>query len=207
MLCHWRTLCSLCGENYTEKINSVSYAMIQSQIVWTMFSRVSYGKHCFNRSMVRQELHTHIINSSSFGFSRQSSPQRIFDLHLFLSSASSSVTSATAISSLTASIYLLLGLFLWQFHPQHPSPNISIIFLPTCLNHLSLASRVFSPNRPTCAVPLMYSFLILSIPVTPNENCNILNTLLMFSYYCVCSAQLRTFALFQESSSTTWTAH
>ena len=41
-------------------------------------------------------------------------------------------------------------------------------FLRTCPYHLSLASRVFSPNRPTCAVPLMYSFLILSILVSPS---------------------------------------
>ena len=32
--------------------------------------------------------------------------------------------------------------------------------------HLSLASHVFSPNRPTCGVLLMYSFLILPILVT-----------------------------------------
>ena len=32
LLCHWRMLCSLCGENYTEEINYVTYAMIQSQI-------------------------------------------------------------------------------------------------------------------------------------------------------------------------------
>ena len=34
----------------------------------------------------------------------------------------------------------------------------------------------FSPNRPTCAVALVYSFLILSILVTPNENRNSSNS-------------------------------
>ena len=80
---------------------------------------------------------------------------------------------------LTASINLLLGL------PHFLFPGSSILsivlqiyptyFLLTCPNHLSLASRVFSPNRPICAVPLMYSFLILYILVTPNENRNIFN--------------------------------
>ena len=45
----------------------------------------------------------------------------------------------------------------WQLHRQPPSPNIPsrpASFLGTSPNHLSLASRTFSPNRPTCAVPL-----------------------------------------------------
>ena len=52
----------------------------------------------------------------------------------------------------------------WQLHPQHPSPNIPGSIFPQYIrpNHLGLASRTFSPNRPTCAVPLMYSFRILS---------------------------------------------
>ena len=49
----------------------------------------------------------------------------------------------------------------------------SSCFIRTCLYQLSLASRVFSPNRPTCSVPLMYSVLILSVIVTPSENHNI----------------------------------
>ena len=39
-----------------------------------------------------------------------------------------------------------------------------------------LPLEFFSPNRPTCAVPLMYSFLILSILVPPNENRYIFNS-------------------------------
>ena len=59
----------------------------------------------------------------------------------------------------------------WQFHPQHPSLNMyTSSFLHTRTNHLSLASRVVSKPSHQCAVPLMYSFLILSILVTPNEN-------------------------------------
>ena len=107
--------------------------------------------------------------SVSFGFSRQRLPQWIFQLHFVSSSASSSVTSTTAVSSLTTSIDLLFGPspfpLSWQLHPRHPSPNIPISFLRTCPNHLSLASRVLSPNHPTCAVPLMYSFLILIHPL------------------------------------------
>ena len=106
-------------------------------------------------------------------FPHQGSPQRIFLLQLFLSTVSSSVTSTSAMSSFTTSINLLFGL------PRFLFPGNSILsilppiypssFLRRCPYHLSLASRVFSPNFPTCAVPLMYSFLILSILVTPNE--------------------------------------
>ena len=60
-------------------------------------------------------LHTSSSSSSSsscyFSFSRQESPQRVSHLHLFLTSASSSVTSTTVMSLLTAYIYLIfLGL-------------------------------------------------------------------------------------------------
>ena len=111
------------------------------------------------------------ISSSSFGFSHQESPQRIFLLQLFLSTVSSSVTSTSALSSFTTSITLLFGL------PRFPFPGSSILsilppiylslFLRRCLYNLILASRVFTPNLPTSAVPLMYSFLILSVLVTP----------------------------------------
>ena len=103
-----------------------------------------------------------------------------FSVWQFSSSVSSSVTSTPAMFSFTTSIYLLLGL------PRFLSPDSFILsillpiytsfFLRTCPYHLSLASRVFSPNRPTCAVPLMYSFLILSILFTPIENCNVFNS-------------------------------
>ena len=42
-------------------------------------------------------------------------------------------------------------------------PIHSSSFIRTCPHHLSLASCVFSPSRPTCDVRLMYSFLKLSI--------------------------------------------
>ena len=106
---------------------------------------------------------------SSFVFSSQESPPQIFHLHLVVSSASSSVISTTTMSSLTASVFPPS----WQLHHQHPSPNIPSSFLRTCPNHLRFASHIFSRKHPTCAVPLMYSFLILSILVTPNENRNI----------------------------------
>ena len=95
------------------------------------------------------------------------SPQQIFHFHLVLPSASSSVTSSTAMHSHRLHIFV---------HPVRPSrflfPGSSIlsILLPiypssfhrTCPNHLGLSSRVFSPNRSNCAVLLMYSFLMLS---------------------------------------------
>ena len=129
------------------------------------------------------------LSSSFFGFSHQGSPQRIFHFQLFLSSVSSSVTSTSAMSSFATSINLLFGL------PRFPFPGNSILstllpiypssFLSTCSYHLSLASRVFSPNRPTCAVPLMSSFLILSILVTPNENRSIFNSATSISASCL----------------------
>ena len=92
-------------------------------------------------------------------------------------------------SSFTTSINLLFGL------PRFLFPGNSILsillpiypssFLRRCPYHLSLASRVFSPNFPTCAVPLMYSFLILSILVTPNENRNIFNSATSISASCL----------------------
>ena len=128
-------------------------------------------------------------SSSSFGFSHQGSPQRIFFLQFLLSTVSSSVTSTSAMSSFTTSINLLFGL------PRFLFPGNSILsillpiypssFLRRCPYHLSLASRVFSPNFPTCAVPLMYSFLILSILVTPNENRNIFNSATSISASCL----------------------
>ena len=107
-------------------------------------------------------------------------------------------------SSLTASTNRLLGLSRF-FFPGSSTLSILLPIYPssfprTSSNHLSLASRVFSPNRPTCAgaVPLMYSFLILSVRVTPNDKRNIFNTLPMFSNYSVCSAQFCTFASFRN---------
>ena len=73
----------------------------------------------------------------------------------------------------------------WQLHPQHPSPNIPIIFPLYMSISPQSSSRVFSPNFPTCAVPLMYSFLILSILVTPNENRNIFNSATSISASCL----------------------
>ena len=92
-------------------------------------------------------------------------------------------------SSFTTSINLLFGLHRFLF----PGNSILSILLPIypssflrrCPYHLGLASRVFSPNFPTCAVTLMYSFLILSILVTPNENRNIFNSATSISASCL----------------------
>ena len=80
------------------------------------------------------------------------------------------------IFSFTTSKNLLFGLPLFLF----PYNSISITFLPTfswslmiCPYHLSLPSLIFIPNHSTLTVPLMYSFLILSLHVTPTANLNI----------------------------------
>ena len=129
------------------------------------------------------------VSSSSFGFSHQVSPQRIFHLHLFLSSVSSSVTSTSAMSSFNTSINLLFGLprFLFPGNSIHRIrlPIYPSSFLSTWPYHLSIACRVFSPNRPTCAVPLKNSFLILSILVTPTEKPNIFNSATSISASCL----------------------
>uniref|UniRef100_A0A8C4N0J5 Uncharacterized protein n=1 Tax=Eptatretus burgeri TaxID=7764 RepID=A0A8C4N0J5_EPTBU len=64
-------------------------------------------------------------------------------------------------------------------------PIYSVSLLCTCPNHLNLASLTLSPNHPTCAVPLIYSFLILSILVTPNENRSIFNSATSSSASCL----------------------
>ncbi|KAL7870153.1 hypothetical protein SRHO_G00076500 [Serrasalmus rhombeus] len=65
-----------------------------------------------------------------------------------------------------------------SLQPVHIGSSISNILCPiyplfllnTCPNHLNLASLALSPNCSTFTVPLICSFLILSILVTPNEN-------------------------------------
>uniref|UniRef100_A0AAR2JTL4 proton-translocating NAD(P)(+) transhydrogenase n=1 Tax=Pygocentrus nattereri TaxID=42514 RepID=A0AAR2JTL4_PYGNA len=52
-------------------------------------------------------------------------------------------------------------------------PIYLLFLLNTCPNHLNLASLALSPNCSTFTVPLICSFLILSILVTPNENLSI----------------------------------
>ena len=87
-------------------------------------------------------------------------PQWITAFHFNLFSVSSTLTLATCMSSLTASINLLFSLPL----PLLPGSSISSILLPmyplsllcTCPNHLNLASLVFSPNIPVCVLPALY---------------------------------------------------
>ncbi|KAF7708794.1 hypothetical protein HF521_017851, partial [Silurus meridionalis] len=107
------------------------------------------------------------------------SPQRIIRLHTPLSSTSSSFNPTTCMSFLTTSKNLLLVLPLFLL----PGGSILSILLPiypmsllcTCPNHLNLTSLTLSPKRPTCTVPLINSFLILSILITPN-NLNIFSS-------------------------------
>ena len=81
------------------------------------------------------------------------------------------------VSSVITSKNLLFGLSLFLF----PGNFISITLILTyfwslfiaCPYYLSLFSLIFIPNRSTLAVPLMYSFLILSFLVTPIASLNI----------------------------------
>nr|XP_057943069.1 uncharacterized protein LOC131138282 isoform X1 [Doryrhamphus excisus] len=104
----------------------------------------------------------------------QGSPQQINLLHPTLSSTSVSLTPTTLMSSLTTSINVLFGLPLRLLPGSILLPIYSLSVLWTCPNHLSLASLTLSPRPLACNVPLMYSFLIVSILVTPNENLSIL---------------------------------
>ena len=98
--------------------------------------------------------------------------------------------STSAMSSFITSINLLFGLPFSSFLATPSSASVSqynhhLSSVGACPYHLSLASRVFSPTYPSCAVPLMYSFLILSIIVTPTENRNIFNSATSASAYCI----------------------
>ncbi|KAI5104455.1 sodium/calcium exchanger 1 isoform X3 [Silurus meridionalis] len=104
------------------------------------------------------------------------------------SSTSASLTPTTCISSLTTSINLLLGLPLFLL-PGGSILSILLLIYPmslicTCPNRLNLASLTLSPKRPTCAVPLINSILILSIVVTPNEHLNIFSSATSSSTSC-----------------------
>ena len=116
------------------------------------------------------------------------SPVRIGVPHLLLSSASSSVSSTAAISSLTQPFHLLLGLPLFLFPTiitiTRFLPYVSSLFF-TCPNHRSLASRSLSLNYSTFACFLTSSFRILSLLVTPNENLSI-----FISILSICSSWL-----------------
>ncbi|XP_054648940.1 uncharacterized protein LOC129190355 [Dunckerocampus dactyliophorus] len=131
------------------------------------------------------------FSSSSFplGFSLQGSPQQINCLNLTLSSASSSLTPTTFMSSFTTSINLFFGLPLGLLPGSSKLsillPIYSLSLLWTCPNHLSLASLTLSPKPLTCAVPLMYSFLILSFLVTPRENLSIFISATSSSVSCL----------------------
>ena len=116
---------------------------------------------------------------SSFGFSRQESSQRIFHLHLFLSSASSSVTSTTAMSSPIFCILLRHSNYChvlsgripvptfrpspfplsWQFHR---SSNTPIIFPPyMCMPPQScLVCFLSKPSHLRCPPDVLISDLI-----------------------------------------------
>ena len=108
--------------------------------------RTLVSRHCKHFPCDNVLLSTCDIKLLFFRLLRQGPQQLFFHLHLFLTSASSSVTSATAISSLTASRSLLVGLPRFLFpgssHLSILLPIYPSYFLHTCINHLSLASSV-----------------------------------------------------------------
>ncbi|KAF7697330.1 hypothetical protein HF521_005748, partial [Silurus meridionalis] len=89
----------------------------------------------------------------------------------------------------TTSINLLLGLLLF-FLPGGSILSILLLIYPmsllcTCPNHLNHTSLTLSPKRPTCSVPLINSFLILSIVITLNEHLNIFSSATSSSTSCL----------------------
>ena len=109
-------------------------------------------------------------------------------LHSVLFSISFSLEPTSPMSSFTISRNLLFGLPLFLF----PGNYIFIILLPTyswsllmiCSYHLSLPSLIIILNRFTLTVFLMYSFLILSLLVTPIANLNIFTSATSVSSTC-----------------------
>lgn len=97
-------------------------------------------------------LSVHNIYFSSFGL--QGSPQRIICLHLALSPVSSAFIPTMSVCPLS------------QWPQMSPENSISNILCP--MHPPSLLNTC--PNCCTLTVPLICSFLILSILITPSEN-------------------------------------
>ena len=99
-------------------------------------------------------------------------------LHLDRSCASSSDNPLSDKSFLMLSIHLRFGLPLLLFPgtsiPDTLFPTYSSSLLETCPYHFNLLSCSFLDISPTFVVPLILSFLILSILVTPLIHLNIL---------------------------------
>ncbi|KAF7704815.1 hypothetical protein HF521_021887, partial [Silurus meridionalis] len=113
--------------------------------------------------------------------------QRIVRLHTPLSSTSASFKPTTCMSSFTTSINLLFGLCLFLL-PGGSILSILLLIYPmsllcTCPNHLNLSSLNLSPKCPTCAVPVINLFLILSI--NPYEHLNIFSSATSSSTSCL----------------------
>ena len=108
------------------------------------------------------------------------SPQCESIFHFSQLTSSPSLALTLSMSSLVKSIHLLLGLplfllpgtaiFIILFSSQHSS-----LFF-TCPYQHSLAFQSLSPSSAISAVPLTYSFLILSFLVTPTAHLTIFNS-------------------------------
>ena len=110
---------------------------------------------------------------------------RIILLYRTLPTTSSSPSPTASISSFITSIYLIR---LPLLSPGSFIFNILLpiyIFLIMCPYHHSLPSLVFKHSLLIFSDPQIYSSLILSPPVTPNANLNVLNSATFISFSCL----------------------
>ena len=98
------------------------------------------NSNCYGMGVIRKVVTT----SSFFDFSHQWSPQQIFHAHSVLSSASFSITSATAMSSMTAAINLQSGLHCFLF----PDSSIlsTLLSISMVINY-EIKIQITSNNR------------------------------------------------------------
>lgn len=100
-------------------------------------------------------------------------PAKIFGQFKSMSSSSSSFFLIGSSSFIyESSVFLLLASSILSIL----CPVYLLSLLCTCAKYPSLASLTLSPNRSTRPASLIYSFLIVSILVTPSENLGIFNS-------------------------------
>ena len=126
-----------------QPLDSVHYTGRQLQTALKQLRLVMDRDDPIEEYKVRSRHNDNNYFISSFGFSLQGSPQRIFHLHLVLYSASSSVTSDTAMSSLTALYTFPVSSFLTVPSPG-PFSQCTVIFPPYMSKFLYLFTRIQS---------------------------------------------------------------
>ena len=119
-------------------------------------------------------------SSSSFGFSllgvataRQYSPFHSID---FVSFPSSNPFHVFSSQIHPPSLWLSSFPYAWHRHLHHPFSHVTFFSPFYVPYHRSLAFRSLSPSFAIFAVPLTYSFLILSFLVTPSVHLTIFNS-------------------------------